>query len=114
MRCQNFCLECMYVSSTATFKIQLIYKFAYKMMSKRDVNTQYVDQLDRYRSQQAIIKALLAVKEDVVKIEPCIAESIHVTYLSNDLKMDRDEVDSLFGNFLFCFCVCLHQLTYDF
>lgn len=70
-------------------------------MSKSGVDAEYQKELDRHRSQQVVIKALLAVKGDVEKNDPNIAESIHVTYLSNDLKMDREEVDSLFGNFFF-------------
>lgn len=69
------------------------------MISKIDAHNEYQKELDRYWSQQVVIKAIMAVKDDVEKIEPDMAASINVTYLSNELKMDREEVDSLFGNF---------------
>lgn len=66
-------------------------------MSKTDVNREYQKELDKYRSQQVVLKALLAVKDDVEKIEPEIVESINVTYLSNNLNLDQEQVYSLFG-----------------
>lgn len=73
------------------------------MMSKSDAEREYQKELDRYRSQQVVIKALMAVKDDIEQIEPDMAESINVTYLSNDLKMDREGIDSLFGNLFLLF-----------
>lgn len=69
------------------------------MLSKSDVERDYQNELDRYRSQQVLIKALTEVKGDIARSDPDIAESINVTCLSNDLKMDQEDVDSLFGNF---------------
>lgn len=70
-----------------------------------DADNEYQKELDRYWSQQVVIKALMAVKDDVEKIEPDMAASINVTYLSNDLKMDREEVYSLFGNYFFFYFI---------
>ncbi|XP_037030009.1 uncharacterized protein LOC119069908 [Bradysia coprophila] len=67
------------------------------MMYKGDVNKEYEKELIRYRSQQVIMKALLAAKDYMGKTEPEVVQLINVTYLSNDLNLNRGEVDSLFG-----------------
>lgn len=71
------------------------------MMYKGDVNKDYAKQLIRYRSQQVIIRALLAAKDYVDETDPGVAQLINVAHLTNDLNLNRNKIDSLFGMFFF-------------
>lgn len=108
--CITDCFVSVYQLLFQLFHLNLLIPIL-KMMSKSDAEREYQKELDRYRSQQVVINALLAVKDEV---EPDIVQSINVTYLSNDLKMDRDGVDSLFGIiYLFRFsadCIVLYKI----
>lgn len=70
------------------------------MMIKGDVNKEYEKQLIKYRSQQVIMRALLEAKHYMDKTDPETVQLINVAYLSNNLNLKRDEVDSLFGKFV--------------
>lgn len=71
------------------------------MLTKCDVEREYQKELDRHRSQQVLIKALMEIKNDFGQSDPDITESINLTCLTNDLKMDQEDVDSLFGKCFF-------------
>lgn len=67
------------------------------MVSKSDVSREYEKELERYRSQEVIVNALMAVKDSVDKIDPETVQLINVIYLTDDLTMNREDVDSMFG-----------------
>ncbi len=71
------------------------------MISKSDLQKEYENELARYRTQQVVIGALMAVKDNVGKIDPDIVQAINITHLADELKMNREEVDSLFGKICF-------------
>lgn len=64
---------------------------------KADLNAEYEREVERYRSQRIVLKALMEVKDDAQKIDPQTVQSINMIYLANELRLNRDEVGSLFG-----------------